>query len=215
MRLARLLAIASAAALAACCLSACESHVGTAAFIGSARISESTLNTYVTSSAKIYSEPDPNTGATVTTNPKSQVLTSLIRERLFTKLFDTLPGGYPSAGALAAARTAAISQLGETVEQLTANVKSLGYSTAFVDLTVTSEAELTLLLTDLKDPGDGSVLVPRLNKLNMDVRVSPRFGAWDPSNFDVTNGPATLPFLKIASTPAAAATDAAAAGGSG
>jgi hypothetical protein len=205
-----LLAAASVLAVAATCLSACQSHVGAAAFVGHQRIAESDVNKYVTANAAAYSASDPNTGAATTVNPKSQVLTLLVRNELFTDLFKTLPGGLPSAGALAKARTAAIAQLGEPLEQFTLGFTSHGYRTSFVNLELDYEATITVLLDQLKDPGDGSVLIPKLEKLHLNVSISPRYGAWEPQQYGVSDGPTALPFLKLAST----ADSASAAGGS-
>jgi hypothetical protein len=191
--------------LTAGCLTACQTHVGSAAFIGPERISESQVNSYVTAQAQAYTQTDSTTGQPTTTNPKSEVLTVLIRDRLFTALFKKLPAGEPSAGAIATARLTAISQSGESLDQLTASVTKLGYKTSFVDLQLDYEAEVSILLADLKDPGDGSILVPQLQKLDVPIHVNPRFGQWQAAQFGVLNGPAQPSFLKLASDTSAAA----------
>jgi hypothetical protein len=205
VRCARLLVAVSGLLLTAGCLTACQTHVGSAAFIGPERISESQLDDYVTPQAQTYTETDSTTGQPTTTNPKSQVLTVLIRDRLFTALFKKLPAGEPSAGAIAAARLTAISQTGGSLEQLTASVTKLGYKSSFVELQLDYEAEVSILLTDLKDPGDGSILVPQLEKLDVPIHVSPRFGEWQASQFAVSNGPAQPSFLTLSGSDTGAA----------
>jgi hypothetical protein len=199
VRLARLLATVSALALAGGCLTACQTHVGAAAFVGSQRISESAVNAYIGPNAQ--ETTDPSSGDVI--NLKSEVLDLLIAEKLFAAVFTTLPGGGPSASVVAAGRAAEAKQSGITVAQVTAT----GLRANYLDLYIAAQTDFTLLSSAVKDTGDGTALLAAIGKAKQVVRVNPRYGTWSLSQLGVSPGPAPLPFLKIDSTTVPAATD--------
>ncbi len=92
----KIVSVLCIALLAVATLSACQTKAGAAAFVGKTRISETTVNRYLTRDATITT--DPSTGAA--DNPKSDVLTTLIRTALIDQVFRTLPGNHPTAGEL-------------------------------------------------------------------------------------------------------------------
>ena len=196
MKAARSLKLAGAlvaAALAVTGLSACQSRVGAAAYVGSTRISESTIGKYVTRSAA--DTVDQNSGQPV--NPKSQVLNLVIYDDLFDRVFASR-GGQPSAAVLAAARTQALTQIGApSLAALETGLESGGYSKAFATVYLDEQAKYALLTTALKDT-DGSILAKTVQDLHVKVSVSPRYGDWDEAHLSVSAGPSTPSFLTLA-----------------
>jgi hypothetical protein len=200
----RLVSVVVLAALAIGGLSACQTHTGAAAFVGSSRISESEVNRYLSPTAVAYTQQDSN-GQPVSVNPKSQVLELLVRQDLFQALFKTLPGGLPSAGALSAGRSTLLSGAGYTnISQLEQTITPHGYRASFAGLILDSNTEATILFSELKDPGDASALLSAVDKLHKPVSINPRYGSWTPTSLAINNGPAVPSFLTLGSTPAAA-----------
>jgi hypothetical protein len=190
----KLAGVLVAAALTAAGLSACQPRVGAAAFVGSTRISESTVGKYVTRNAT--ETTDQSTGQPE--NPKSEVLTSLIITALADKLFQAKDGGPPSAAALDKARAASLTQIGVTsLAALEAAAEPSGFTKAYASAYLDESAKISILQTELKDT-DGSILVKAINDLHQKVSVSPRYGDWQPNSLSVTAGPSTPSFLQLA-----------------
>jgi hypothetical protein len=208
VRVRRLLSVFAVACIAAGVLTGCQSNVGAAAFVGKSRISESDVNHYLTANAAPYTTTDSN-GQSTTINPKSEVLSLIIADRLFTAAFKTAPGGPPSASALSASRATVLGQTSLTEAQLIQSVAADGYKGAYASFYITVHAEFVILETQLKDTGDGSIVLAAIAKLKMPVRVSPRYGAWESGELALDNGPILPSFLEIKSVPAPAATPAA------
>ena len=183
-------------------LSACQNHAGAAAFVGSTRISETTVNRYLSRDAVINT--DPSSG--VPDNPKSDVVTTLIRTALVDQVLHSLPGNHPTAGELDAGQKAALSTLGITsVDALATEAETAGYSKAYGQLYLDEQTKVTVLSTLLKDPGDGSVIAPAVAKLHDKISVSPRYGDWDESTLQVGTGPSTPSFLQVSGATATTA----------
>jgi hypothetical protein len=190
------------AALAATVLSACQSKVGTAAYVGSTRITESTVSSYVDRNATVTT--DASTGQV--DNPKAEVLTTLVRTAIVDRIFKTLPGNHPTEAELDAARTSAMSQLGiSSIAALENQAKPAGFTAAYATAFLDEQAKILALTADLKDPGDGTVLAKAIAQQHLKISVSPRYGAWDPSQLAVGSSPSLPSFLTTASsTPTAA-----------
>ncbi len=200
----RIVSVLCVALLAVGLLSACENRAGAAAFVGKTRISETTVNRYLARDATITA--DPSTGAA--DNPKSDVLTTLIRTALIDQVLRTLPGNHPTAGELDAGRTQAMSTLGITsLAQLEQEAASGGYTKIYATAFLDEQTKVTVLTTLLKDPGDGSIIGPAVDKLHAKISVSPRYGTWQAANLQVGAGPAVPSFLSV-STDADAAVNA-------
>ena len=197
----RLVSVLCVALLAVATLTACQTRAGAAAFVGKTRISETTVNRYLARDAA--TSTDSSTGEV--DNPKSDVLTTLIRTALLDELFPTIPGSHPTAGELDAGRTKAMSALGITsLGQLEQEAESGGYTKAYAAVFLDEQTKVTVLTTLLKDPGDGSVITPAVTKLHAKISVSPRYGTWQDSNLSVGAGPAVPSFLQLSSGGAAA-----------
>jgi hypothetical protein len=182
------------AALAVTGLSACQSRVGAAAFVGSTRISESTVGKYVNRNAT--ESTDQSSGALE--SPKSEVLDTLIISDLIDRVIATKPAYQPSGAALDTARTAALAQIGApSVPALESGLESQGFTKSFADFYLDEQAKIALLTADLKDT-DGSVLFKAVNDLHVKVSVSPRYGDWNEAQLSVSTGPSTPSFLQLA-----------------
>jgi hypothetical protein len=182
------------AALAVTGLSACQSRVGAAAYVGSTRISESTVGKYVNRNAT--ETTDQSTGALE--SPKSEVLDTLIINELIDRVIASKPSFRPSGAALDAARTTALTQIGApSVAALETGLESAGFTKSFADFYLDEQAKISLLTADLKDT-DGSVLFKAVNDLHVKVSVSPRYGDWNETQLSVSTGPSTPSFLTLA-----------------
>jgi hypothetical protein len=185
------------AALAATVLSACQSKVGTAAYVGSTRITESTVGSYVDRDAAVTT--DSSSGQV--DNPKAEVLTTLVRTAIVDQIFKTLPGNHPTASELDAARTSVLSQLGiSSVTALENQAKPAGFTTAYATAFIDEQAKIIALTADLKDPGDGTAVAKAIAKQHLKISVSPRYGVWDPSQLTVGSSPSLPSFLTTASS---------------
>ena len=184
--------------MAASGLSACQTNVGAAAFVGPTRISASDVNRYLAPQAALYSETGAD-GAVTTLNPKSVVLRVLIDRRIFAALFVNTPGGAPSAGALSAARNEVLARQGGSDARLRQNLKASGYQPAFADVVLNYLAEFGLAESALKDVGDGAAVLAAIAKLHLSVRVNPMYGSWQAAGVTVVNGPLLPSFLTIMS----------------
>ncbi len=150
MRIVRVVGVLAAAVLAVTGLSACQSKVGAAAFVGSTRISESTVSKYVASTAK--PQVSDQTGAL--DSPRSDVLGALIEDALFTRLLKSEPEGAPTAAQLDAAGVAVLA--GSSYSSLAALQDAVvvgGYTRAYGALLLDQAAKQSIVTTRLKDPG--------------------------------------------------------------
>jgi hypothetical protein len=191
------------AALAVGGLTACQTHTGAAAFVGSTRISESEVNRYISPNAMATAQTDPTSGQVTTQNPKNQALGLIIAEKLFVAALKTAPGGYPSPGDLDSARTAVIGELAANEAQLTQELTAQGFTGVYETLLITVNAEYTILETRLSDDTNHSKLVAAINKLNIAIKVNPRYGTWDTASLGLSDAPVIPSFLTLEGTSAA------------
>lgn len=198
----KLVAAIGAALLTATGLTACQSHVGAAAYVGSTRISESSVGQLVTRDAT--TSVDQTSGAT--DSPKSEALTSLILTDLVNRVLQARKI-QPTAAQLDTARTAALQQIGiPSLTALEAAATPAGFSKSYASVYLDELARISILESALKDT-DGSQVAKAISALHIKVSVSPRYGDWDLSALSVSSGPSVPSFLTVSST-AAAATDA-------
>jgi hypothetical protein len=198
VKAARIFGILLAVALAAGLLSACQHRVGTAALVGSARISESDLNSYVAQDVKVSRNVDGSTD-----NPKSDALDLLIVDQLLDEAFK-VKGGAPSPTQLAEGRAAYLSSKGISAATYESALTGIGFRKKFADIDIDANVKYELLATAFKDT-DGSKTRAYLAHVAK-VDVNPRYGSWDASTLNLNNGPAVPSFLTLAPTPAPTAT---------
>jgi len=197
VRIVRVVGVFAAAVLAVTGLSACQSKVGAAAFVGSTRISESTVGKYISSTAA----PTVSDTTGALDSPRSDALGTLIQVALFNRLLKSEPAGAPTAAQLDAAGVTVLagssySSLGALEDAVVVS----GFTRAYGALLLDQAAKQSIVTTRLKDPGDGSVALPALVKLNVHVTTSPRYAAWDDSTLSVGAGPRVSSFLKVLSS---------------
>lgn len=207
----RTLSAAALVALATLGLTGCQSKVGEAAVVGGHRISDNDVSGYVSKAGA-----DPSAVAAVKAQngkvePRTQALTQLIQEQLFTATL-AKHGGVPSDAQLAAIHDKAISAIlgssagtGRVYDAAVGQrVRALGFTPAFATLVVrTLELEYTLA-TRLSSPGG---LLSAIQKAGISVTVSRRYGRWVPSKLTIdTSGNGGLPgFISIAPSAGVAA----------
>ncbi len=195
MTFARLAGAFGALVLAAAALTACQSHVGAAAFVGSDRISESTVATYVSRSAKITADSNGTPES-----PMTDVINTLIRAKLLDEALRSI-GAYPDPAALATAVATTLTNTGvDSVEQLADTADGAGFTRAYAPIYVDEQAKLMILINTVKDPGDGSAVVAVINKLHKKITVNPRYGVWTDSSLSVSMGPTVPSYLTLSSS---------------
>jgi predicted small secreted protein len=208
---ARVLGAIAVLAAAATLLTSCRTNVGVAATVNGHRISETTVNKYVTqegadpslaAQAKAQGQPLPT--------PKPFVLQILVLDNLFEHTL-AANGGVPSDGQLAAVHDKAAqaflqtSAAGRQVEREEGtNLHRIGVSTSFAPILVRAiELNYVLVEERLKSVSLGAAI----NKAGAKVSVSPRYGAWDAKSLSLkysdTDG---VPgYLRLQPTPAGSA----------
>ena len=183
-------------------LSACQTHVGAAAYVGGTRISEVDLNRVVLSNAPAG------------IGQKSLVLEYLVKAELYKKV-DTALGIAPSNADLDATQTDAAKNFINKNLQIPTGASGvtylgiellakLGIAKSFA-ASMLRAAELEYLTVTRLKISSQPVLTARVSALHINVSVSPRYGTWDPQTLGIAT-PSTPSFLKlkpVASTPAA------------
>ena len=191
----RLLGAVVAAALAATALSACDSKVGTAAYVGGDRITESTVSGYLTPQAVPFTT---STGATIV--PRSAVLQTLIQAKLFDRALQD-HGGPATPSELAEGRAAILQ--GSTEQEQTAQLVKDGFKSDFVPVYLDSFSREYVLAKRLNASSSAEILAA-VQKLGVPVTVNGRYGAWDAKTLSLGEPP-TPSFLTLPSATAAAA----------
>jgi len=189
-----------AAALLCCAFgaSACQSKAGQAAVVDGQGISDSTVASYVQPGAKPF---QGQSGSTVV--PKVVVVESLVRVKLFEKAL-AANGGPATAAEIDTATKNYLS--GHTMDDLYTQVlKPAGLKSDFSQPFLDSQILPQVLIARQKIT-QASELNALLGKLNTNVEVSPRYGAWDPANFAFsTAADAGVPSFVTMGTPTATA----------
>lgn len=149
-------------------LSACDTKVGAAAVVNGQRVSEQTLNKYLTPNAQ------PIPGSTGGSTPARQfVLTALVRIQVFQRLLD-VTGGQPSNTDLAAAKATLLQ--GGSEQELTQSVAKTGLDASFAQAYLRQLELLAVLQTRFKSNSD---VAAAEQKADLHVSISPRYGTWD------------------------------------
>ena len=184
----------------------CRTNVGTAATVGTLRISESDVNRYVT-----VKGADPSLVASARKQgqdvaPKSEVLQYLIQEQLFRKVL-AAHGGVPSSSTLAATQNAAAALLFQTQLTGSALTKALvsgltrsGVRASFAKRYLTVET-LEYVLIKRARLSQFAQLAALVNKSGARVSVSPRYGKWDKASLQLNRAAAIPAFVKLQPTP--------------
>ena len=168
----RKIGIAVVAVLALAGLSACDTKAGAAAVVGGERIDEADVTKYLTTNAVPYKN---SSGTEV--RPKSFVLQTLIRERMFTKALAE-HGGPATSSELAGIKPGVLQ--GSTDEQVTSQITKTGYDASFEPLLIRATELVGLFAQRLGAQSDQDILTA-LDKLHLNVQVNPRYGRWTPA----------------------------------
>ena len=195
MRVRRVISVVAVAAILAAGLTACQVRVGAAAFVGTTKIGESTVQTYLTPSATTVQQQDPSTGQTSTLNPKTLVLSSLITQDLFTRALAASPGGPPTSAELSVAHSDVLQQLLQGSDEATfaQGIAKYGFKASFAPLYVHAN-ELEDVLGRRLKAQSAADLTNAIAALHLQVDVSPRYGSWDASQLSI--GGASTDYLK-------------------
>jgi hypothetical protein len=201
MRLARFGPRRAAALLAALLmtvgLSACKTHVGAAAYVGSYRITEKQVNSYVTAQAKPYSQSDTTTGATSTVYPKSYVLNSLIETRLVQQVL-ALHGGTPTTAETTTAHQAVLKGAGFSDASLRAAISKRGFAGSFEQAYLRFYEVVHVLAARTSTGGTISAAIAKqITSAAARVRISPQYGTWNAKTLQITGGQVTPSFLRL------------------
>ncbi|MDQ1732767.1 MAG: hypothetical protein QOK10_2926 [Pseudonocardiales bacterium] len=170
----RALAVLPVVAAAGIGLSACDSKVGTAAVVNGDKISERSLNGYVTPNAA------PIQGSDGSSTPARQfVLAALVRNAVFQRLL-SVTGPVPSAADLTAAKAKVLQ--GGSEAQLSHSITTSGLDASFTGEYLRQLEYLTILQTRVTTDAQ---LTEAQKKAAVAVSISPRYGSWDPSKLTV------------------------------
>lgn len=180
-------------------LSACQTHVGAAAYVGDFRISEKTVNSFLTARAKPY-VATTSTG-TETIVPKPYVLTLLIEQRIF-ELTLAEAGGPPTAAELTKAHDTVLANT--TDAAVSTQFTGHGFAASLEPMLIRTVELNQLLSARFTTTAERTRALALLQKFGAMARVSPRYGTWDLKNFAVS-GTSTPSFLRVNATTAPAA----------
>lgn len=204
MRARRIISAVAAAVVVVGLLTGCQARTGAAAFVGSQEITESQVRTYIERDA-------PATAATSSNSLATLVLEQLVDVAVFTKVFKEL-NITPSASDLAQLHDAALqnvlgdSSTGATADQeLRAAAARLGLRASF-DPVLIKAVELGSGFSTILSSGSDTQKAALAKAVTaLKVKVSPRYGSWDPTQLQITANGGRLPFVDLKSIPTAAA----------
>jgi hypothetical protein len=175
-------AVATAAVLAVTGLAGCRTNVGVAATVEGHRITESDVNQYVTAKSQPLKSTSQS-GATESIAPRPFVLNILIKQRLYLALLRKTPKGVPSDGEIAAAVQSELK--GRSYRAVAEGLGVKGYTSAFDRFIVQFGVLGGRLDSDVQSGVDVSGIAA---KLKFPVSVNPRYGTWNPKQFNLTSG---------------------------
>lgn len=170
----RRIAAGATAALAVCGLAACDTKAGAAAFVGGTRISDADVNRYLTVKSTPYSN-----GQGQEVRPRVIVLQTLIAERVLEKAL-AANGGPASQTELDQLRASVLQ--GATEEQLTSEITKSNFTASFEPVYVRTQ-ELFGVYGQRTNATSAEAVITSVNKHDIGVQVSPRYGSWDASQF--------------------------------
>lgn len=192
----RLVVALCAALLISCGLSACRTHVGAAAYVGDFRISEKTVDSYLTSRAKPY-DASTSTGTTRIV-PKPYVLTLLIEQRIFERTL-TPAGGPPTTAELTKAHDTLLAST--TDAAVAAQFAGHGFAPSLEPMLVKTAELNQVISTRFTTTAARNRALASFQALGAEVRVSPGYGSWDAKTLSVS-GVSTPSFLRLNPAPA-------------
>ena len=175
-RSARWPAVVSLVGVAVAGLTGCESKTGAAAVIDGARISDTRVNDYLTPDA----QPIPGSQGQ-STPARLFVLRVLVRNVVVPRLFD-VTGGRPSAQELSRAKDQLLQ--GITEQQLTNQLSQVGLATSFSRPYLEGQVMLSFLQGRIASQAQ---LDAAVQKADLKVSISPRYGAWNPAALSVSD----------------------------
>lgn len=196
-----MLGAAAVVVLAAATLTACRTNVGFAVDVDGRSYSESDIAGYITPEAQPVKEQISQT-ETLAVPPRSYVVETMILSRLEKRVLDALPGPAPAAGELATVERTV--RGGASPKAFAEKSGVHGYSSSFVPLYVrarTYSALLQAVAQNAQQQGGQVDLGGIARRIDMKVKVNPRYGAWDAQNlsFDSSTGATVPAFLKLKS----------------
>jgi hypothetical protein len=168
----RRIAACAAAALALCGLAACGggTKAGAAAFVGGTRITDADVNRYLTVQSTPYSN-----GQGQEIRPRVVVLQTLILQELLSKAL-AASGGPPSQSELDRVHDSVLQ--GATEEQLTSQITKSNFTASFEPVYLRTQ-ELFAVLGERLHATSADEVIASVNKHDIGVQVSPRYGTWD------------------------------------
>jgi hypothetical protein len=210
---ARPLGVAAVLAAVATLLTSCRSNVGVAATVNGHRISESTVNKYVTQEGA-----DPSLAAQAASQgglplPRTIILQTLVDERLYERAL-AVNGGVPTSGQLAAAHDQAVQQqfgltsVGRALDRDAGkSLDSLGIDPSFGPTVVRYSELFFILVQDRLKVQTQQEFAAVLRKSGAQVRINPRYGKWKANTQSLNSSSrAGLPdYLRLQPTPAGSA----------
>ncbi|MGH8962599.1 MAG: hypothetical protein ACRDWT_15665 [Jatrophihabitantaceae bacterium] len=182
----RKLAVLAVAAIAVTGLSACNTKVGAAAYVGGHRISDSNVEQYLTPKAVPF-QLSSQSGSSQTIVPRSYVLQTLILGRLFNRALADTKGGQPTESQLSAADKS-LAQ-GATQAQQQQQYTKYGFKSSFAALDIRNTTLETILAQRTGATSDAKPIFAEISKLKIPVNVNSRYGSWSPSTFSLTSDP--------------------------
>lgn len=202
MKLRHPFAALAALALAVAALTGCQSNVGTAAHVDSRTISAAAVDDQLATLSANDLAKFGKDAATMTIIGRNVVVTWLVREALFERVWD-LRGGQPPKEKMDAVHDRAIQFLfnSPTAETGVAGDEAvrtaLGGAGVKGDFgpTMVRAASLELVLADAINSTTEADVVKLVNDAGISVRINPRYGTWDTATLSL--GATTLPSYVI------------------
>lgn len=165
------LVVVPLALTAALSLSGCDTKVGTAAVVNGHKISESTLNSYLTDSTQLIG--DPTSG----TPPRNFVLNLLVFNELAPEILSHTTGGPVKDKDMQEATLPALQ--GGTEDDLRQLIAQVGLKQSFEPVYLDYLRYRTVLRTRISTAEE---LDAAIKSSRIAVSINPRYGAWDPEN---------------------------------
>jgi hypothetical protein len=144
--------------------------------VGGDRVSESTVNSYLTAQAV----PFVTSGGTSVV-PRTIVLQTLIQTKLLERALQA-HGGAPTSAELSEARAAVLR--GTTEAEQIAQLVKYGFKPAFASAYINSFV-LDSVLANRLHASSAADIVSALQQLDVPVAVNPRYGSWEPKTFSL------------------------------
>jgi hypothetical protein len=204
----------SAAVAVASLLTSCRTNVGAAADVNGQRISESTVNKYVTQEGA-----DPSVAAQAEAqgqplpSAKAIVLQTLVQERLYEQAL-AVNGGIPTSAQLTAVHDPAVQQefgltgTGKTLDrQAGKSLGTIGIAPSFGAVVVRYSELFYILVRDRLKVQTQQQFNAAIRKAGAHVSINPRYGTWNAGKQTINeSSSAGMPdYLRLQPTPVGSA----------